>query len=398
MSVFRERGYHYEEVDPFQPAFDIRIDMPPGRVIRDYCRELDLTSGEVVVRWASEAGMFARELFVSGVDEVVVMRIQADGGSFDASVSLAPHGWRSAMVFEGTSRAESMPDTETTFRRWSDGEFVGIDARQADGTTFGGILSATADGGTLTSTEGTISFGSATSATLVLRIHVDEPVASASRPFLDSWSKRTIDYDDMLRRHREDHRRLMSAFDFTIGEPQPRVNGEDGRQTADPSGVSLVELLAVYGRYLLVSSARDEGWPANLQGVWNGDYQPAWSSDYHNDENVQLTYWQALAGGLPELLLPLFDYHENHLDDYRANARRVFGCGNSIIATCQSTHGLVFPERWVNWTGAAGSPSPTTCTGNTPAIVSSSQDVHCRSCARLLASTRIFCSRGRTAH
>ena len=52
----REGGYDYEEVDPFQPAFDIRIDMPPGRVIRGYCRELDLTSGEVVVRWASDGG------------------------------------------------------------------------------------------------------------------------------------------------------------------------------------------------------------------------------------------------------------------------------------------------------------------------------------------------------
>ena len=80
------------EVDPFQPAFDIRIDMPPGRVIRDYCRELDLTSGEVAVRWASDAGVFSRELFVSRVDGVVVMRIQVDGGAFDAKVGLAPHG------------------------------------------------------------------------------------------------------------------------------------------------------------------------------------------------------------------------------------------------------------------------------------------------------------------
>ena len=258
------------------------------------------------------------------------------------------------MVFEGTSRAESMPDTETTFRRWSDGEIVGIDAQQADGTTFGGILSAVADGGSWSSTDGTISFDSATSATLVLRIHVDEPSESARRLFLDSWSKRTIDYDEMLRRHREEHQRLMSTFDFTIGEPEARVNGEDGRQTADRSAVKLIELLAVYGRYLLISSARPGGWPANLQGVWNGDYEPAWSSDYHNDENIQLTYWQALPGGLPELLLPLFDYHESHLDDYRANARRVFGCAGIVIPICQSTHGLLFPERWANWTGAAG--------------------------------------------
>jgi hypothetical protein len=115
----REGGYEYEEVDPFQPAFDIRIEMQPGRAIRDYCRELDLTSGEVAVRWASDAGMFTRELFVSRVDGVVVMRITAAGGSFDARVSLAPHGWQARTVFEGTTRAESLPDTDTTFQTWS---------------------------------------------------------------------------------------------------------------------------------------------------------------------------------------------------------------------------------------------------------------------------------------
>ena len=350
----REGGYDYEEVDPFQPAFDIRIDMPPGRVIRGYCRELDLTSGEVAVRWASEAGVFSRELFVSRVDGVVVMRIQVDGGHFDARVSLAPHGWQTGMVIEGTSLPESMPHTETTFRAWSDGEIVGIDAQQVDGTTFGGILSVVADAGRWTSTDGTISFNSATSATLVLGIHVDVPSESARRLFLESWSTRTIDYDEMLGRHRLEHQRLMSTFDLSIGASETHVSGEDGRETADQSAARLIELLAVYGRYLFISSSRPEGWPVNLQGVWNGDYEPAWSSDYHNDENVQLTYWQALPGGLPELLLPLFDYHENRLGDYRANARRVFGCGGIVIPIAQSTHGLMYPERWANWTGAAG--------------------------------------------
>jgi alpha-L-fucosidase 2 len=350
----REGGYDYEEVDPFQPAFDIRIAMPPGRVIRGYCRELDLTSGEVTVRWVSEAGAFTRQVFVSRVDGVVVMRIKADRGSFDATVGLAPHDWRSAMVFEGTSRPETMPDTETTYRRWSDGDVVGIDARQVDGTTFGGILFAIADGAR-TSSEGTISVTFATSATLVVGIDLNEPTESARRRFLEGWSKPTIDYDDMLARHRREHQRLMSTCDLTIGgDSRTGVDVADARQAADPSAPALIELLAAFGRYLFISSSRARGWPVNLQGVWNGDYEPAWSSDYHNDENVQLTYWQALPGGLPELLLPLFDYHENLLDDYRANARRVFGCGGIVIPICQSTHGLVFPERWVNWTGAAG--------------------------------------------
>ena len=38
---------------------------------------------------------------------------------------------------------------------------------------------------------------------------------------------------------------------------------------------ALIERMFDYGRYLLICSSA-AGWPANLQGVWNGDYAPAW--------------------------------------------------------------------------------------------------------------------------
>ena len=42
---------------------------------------------------------------------------------------------------------------------------------------------------------------------------------------------------------------------------------------------ALVQRMFDFGRHLLICSSRENGWPANLQGVWNGDYAPAWSSD-----------------------------------------------------------------------------------------------------------------------
>jgi hypothetical protein len=51
-----------------------------------------------------------------------------------------------------------------------------------------------------------------------------------------------------------------------------------------------------------------EFWPANLQGRWNGDYKPAWASDYHNNINIQMTYWPAPQTGLAHLIEPLADY------------------------------------------------------------------------------------------
>ena len=51
---------------------------------------------------------------------------------------------------------------------------------------------------------------------------------------------------------------------------------------ADPD---LEATMFYYGRYLLASSSRPGGLPANLQGLWNDSNNPPWASDYHNNIN-----------------------------------------------------------------------------------------------------------------
>ena len=92
-----------------------------------------------------------------------------------------------------------------------------------------------------------------------------------------------------------------------------------------------------------------------MQGIWNGDYNPAWSSDFHNDENIQMNYWAALPGNLPETILPYFDYYESMLKDYRANSRAVYGCRGILVPIAQTSHGLLYGSSvWTTWTAGAG--------------------------------------------
>jgi len=67
-----------------------------------------------------------------------------------------------------------------------------------------------------------------------------------------------------------------------------------------------------------------------------------------------MNYWQALPGNLPELCLPLFAYLERFLDDYRENARRLYGCRGILMPIAQTTHGVALPTVWANWVSAAG--------------------------------------------
>jgi alpha-L-fucosidase 2 len=63
-----------------------------------------------------------------------------------------------------------------------------------------------------------------------------------------------------------------------------------------------------FGRYLLISSSRTGGLPANLQGLWATEYQTPWNGDYHLNINVQMNYWPAESTNLGELHMPLIDF------------------------------------------------------------------------------------------
>ena len=172
----------------------------------------------------------------------------------------------------------------------------------------------------------------------------------------DRLSTFVADYDALLARHAAVHGELFSRMTLSLpGSASPASTEElllDAYDGDVPT--ALVRTMFEFGRHLLICSGRAGGWPANLQGVWNGDYAPAWSSDYHNDENIQMNYWQALPGNLPGATLPVFDYYQRHMDDYRDNARLLYGCRGILLPIAQTTRGTMYPGPWCLWTGAAG--------------------------------------------
>ncbi|MGN6426193.1 MAG: glycosyl hydrolase family 95 catalytic domain-containing protein [Leifsonia sp.] len=63
-------------------------------------------------------------------------------------------------------------------------------------------------------------------------------------------------------------------------------------------------IAAEYGRYLLASSSRHGAPAANLQGIWNGETRPAWSSNYTININTQMNYWAAGPLGMVDAAEP----------------------------------------------------------------------------------------------
>ncbi|KIF77742.1 hypothetical protein QR77_35735 [Streptomyces sp. 150FB] len=112
----------------------------------------------------------------------------------------------------------------------------------------------------------------------------------------------------LLKEHQDDLRTLLASSALRIG---PRRAGtfdvaDDILSGADDALTATV--MFQLGRYLLASSSRPgAGPPANLQGIWNEELHPAWSSNYTLNINTEMNYWLAETTGLAECALPLFD-------------------------------------------------------------------------------------------
>lgn len=115
-------------------------------------------------------------------------------------------------------------------------------------------------------------------------------------------------------------------------------------------------VLLQFGRYLLASASRSGGPPANLQGIWNDQLQPAWSSNYTININTQMNYWGAEAAGLGECHLPLFDLLDRLADNGRAVARELYGAHGWVAHHNADLWGWALPvgaghgdPAWANW-------------------------------------------------
>ena len=107
--------------------------------------------------------------------------------------------------------------------------------------------------------------------------------------------------------HVNDFRHLFSRSQLSLGETHSTDTTDRRLQTfAENEDPSLLALYFEFGRYLLISSSRPGGQPANLQGIWNEDLLPAWSSKWTTNINLEMNYWQADAGDLWETEEPLW--------------------------------------------------------------------------------------------
>ena len=370
--------YDYRGPDSMHPAFNITVDMAGSTSPVDVRRVVDFETGQIIVTWRAGDITYHRELFVSRKDNVVVMRIRAsEPGRVHCAVGLLPTALKRSELGNGKDvRVPRFPldrlkakirlkEVPITFDLTAEGERLTLLGRydvggsyKMIGGEYGGLARVTVKGRRSETAGLQVRAEGADEVLLVCGLFANEPSGPAIKRLGDAIDKLPLDYAELLRRHTAIHRELFlrATLDLNADEKYRSMSNSQLLAEARRSrgGRALMERLFDFGRFGLICSSAADGMPSNLKGIWNGVYAPAWSADYHNDINVQMTYAQALPGNMAEVTLSYFDYYESMVDDFRTNAKHLFGCRGIVAPICQTTHGLDYNGAFSSWTAAAG--------------------------------------------
>jgi len=173
-------------------------------------------------------------------------------------------------------------------------------------------------------------------------------------------------YSLLLNEHLADYHRYFNRVSLSFNNNQNSKSSlpVDERLEAYTNGGDddgLEALYFQYGRYLLISSSRTPDAPANLQGIWNKELQPPWSSNYTTNINAQMNYWPAEPANLSEFTFPLINLIKHLSVTGTKTARQFYGLNGWVVHHNSDIWALSNPvgdkghgdPKWANWSMGA---------------------------------------------
>ena len=337
------RGYN-ADYGSYQTAGEVHVqfDGAADDIPADYRRTLKLDGGLATAEYTQGGRHFVNRAFTSFDKGVLVAEYKADA-KFDAKVSYA---------YE-LSRAEYTNDT--------------IILRHAfeDSIAFAAYVRVVHDGASTAGEDG-INVNGATFIRIVLDVrttYVKPGVDGLPKPSNDpeiplAKAKKNVDdallytFDELY----ESSAKVLCSFleraEITLDAVRDNNLPTDERIKRLHKGESDRALLLEYftfGRYLLICSSYNCVLPANLQGIWAGDYNVIWSADFHININLQMNYWLAETTGLPELTKPMIDFVRFLSEHGRSTARVQYGARGWVAHVIANPWGFTAPGERADW-------------------------------------------------
>jgi alpha-L-fucosidase 2 len=285
---------------PYQTAGDLMLTFPDSASVENYRRDLNLDTAVTTVAYSAGGTRFTRQVFASPVDQVIVVRLTADK--------------KKAISFSAGFKTPQKVSIQT-----ESGNTLVMRGTNASASGIKGALNfqvrarVLADGGTVTTTSDSVAVTNADSVTILIAAATSyknyqdvsgDPKAIVKAQIAAAAKKK---FTKLLAAHTQEHQRLFRrvALDLGTSDAGQLPTNERIKNFRNGNDPQFATLYFQYGRYLLISSSRPGGQPANLQGLWNESMNPPWQSKYTININTEMNYWPAESCNLAECTEPL---------------------------------------------------------------------------------------------
>lgn len=296
--------------------------------ITEYERELDLEQSLGMVRYCKNGKKQKREFFASNPSQVIIYRIQAgDGDTVNVDIEVTRKDNRRG---KGLS--------------YCDGVYADDDRRIClygvqggkNGIGFELAVQVKSSGGKQFRMGSRVVVEKAEEVTLYITARTTFRSKNPHQwcmEVLDRVSKKT--YDQVKAEHCNDYRTYYDNCRVCLGRLARGDKNDECDMISTPErlkrlrrgeeDIGLYELYFDYAKYLLISSSREGSLPANLQGIWNEEFDPSWGSKYTININTQMNYWIAEKTGLSNMHIPLLEHLKRMYPNGKKVAENMYG-------------------------------------------------------------------------
>jgi alpha-L-fucosidase 2 len=326
------------------PFGDLKIKFNhPANEIKNYKRELNIENSVTMVTYQAGDTHYTREYICSNPDDVLLIKLTANG--------------KDALNFELSLDLLRKSDRTVSGNTLSFSGQALFDKQGPGGVHYTGNIHVSVKDGNIVAKDGALAIENSREALITIDLRTDykspDYIALCNRTIQQATAKT---YGELKQAHIADYTRLFGRTQLYLGQSKADKLPTDIRwsrlKTDREDDPGLAALFFQYGRYLLISSSRENSpLPANLQGVWNDNLacNMGWTCDYHLDINTEQNYWLANVGNLAECNAPLFRYVEDLAQHGEKTAMKVYGSPGWVAHTVANVWGYTAPGGSVNW-------------------------------------------------
>lgn len=321
------QGYFTES---YLPLGDLQLSQVLTGNTSEYSRDLNIRDGLTTTRFKANGVNYKREIFATAPGQAIVVRISADKPN---QVSLTANT-KSPLKYTNSTTTDNLllngrapAHVDPSYFGAKRDPIVYDEKDNCRGMRFELAVKPVVKDGKLSIADNKITVSNASEVILLISaatsfngfdkcpFNQGADEHQLVKSYLEKSEGKT--YAQLFDEHQKDFRQFFDRVSLQINADTQATKSNlmtDMRLEEYTAGKTDNDLEALYfqfGRYLLISSSRTPNAPANLQGIWNKEVRPPWSSNYTTNINIQMNYWPVETANLSELFSPLNDLIKN---------------------------------------------------------------------------------------